>query len=223
MMPPARLGLSEAKLVNVQRYPKRPPGMRVIEGGAASTASHRRLPAVAAALASPPSSARSTTATSRSFGGVRRTGGCRRRRSMTWRKRCSSSSTGSCLSSRGGLRYVPGWRGSRGGWWRTTCGNGAISRRETSRSSESPRGRCAAVEAVEQKAALELLDTLLAKMSDEQREVFVLHEIEHLSGVEIAELTETNENTVWTRLRAARRVFQEGVARQRARQSREQA
>lgn len=75
----------------------------------------------------------------------------------------------------------------------------------------------------EHNAALELLDALLAKMSDEQREVFVLHELEHMSGAEIAQLTATNENTVWTRLRAARRIFQEGVARQRARQAREQA
>ncbi len=80
----------------------------------------------------------------------------------------------------------------------------------------------AGVESIERKAALEVLDALLAKMSEEQREVFLLHEIEHLSGAEIAELTEINENTVWTRLRAARRIFQEGVARQRVRQSREQ-
>ena len=40
---------------------------------------------------------------------------------------------------------------------------------------------------------------------------------------QIAELTAANENTVWTRLRAARRVFQEGVARQRARRVREQS
>jgi RNA polymerase sigma-70 factor, ECF subfamily len=77
-------------------------------------------------------------------------------------------------------------------------------------------------EALERKAALELLDALLAKMSEEQREVFLLHEIERMSGAEIAEVTGANENTVWTRLRAARRVFQEGVARQRARHSREQ-
>jgi RNA polymerase sigma-70 factor, ECF subfamily len=85
-----------------------------------------------------------------------------------------------------------------------------------------PAAASAALEALERKAALELLDELLAKMPEEQREVFVLHEIEHLSGPEIAELTETNENTVWTRLRSARRIFQEGVARQRARHSREQ-
>lgn len=76
-------------------------------------------------------------------------------------------------------------------------------------------------EQLEQDAALELLDALLAKMTEDQREVFVLHEIEELSGTEIAEVTGVNENTVWTRLRAARRIFQEGVARQRARRARE--
>ena len=85
-----------------------------------------------------------------------------------------------------------------------------------------PPAAPAPAEAVERKAALELLDALLAKMTEEQREVFLLHEIERMSGAEIAEVTGANENTVWTRLRAARRVFQEGVARQRARHSREQ-
>ena len=78
-------------------------------------------------------------------------------------------------------------------------------------------------EQLERKTALALLDALLAKMSADQREVFVLHELEHMSGPEIAELTATNENTVWTRLRAARRTFQEGVTRERARRAREQS
>jgi RNA polymerase sigma-70 factor (ECF subfamily) len=78
-------------------------------------------------------------------------------------------------------------------------------------------------ERLESNAALEILDALLAKMTDEQREVFVLHEIEELSGAEIAAITGANENTVWTRLRAARRIFREGVARQRARRAREGA
>ena len=34
-----------------------------------------------------------------------------------------------------------------------------------------------------------------------------------MKGREIAEVTDTNENTVHTRLRAARRIFQEGVTR----------
>jgi RNA polymerase sigma-70 factor, ECF subfamily len=77
-------------------------------------------------------------------------------------------------------------------------------------------------EQLERKLALELLDSLLAKMTSDQREVFVLHELEHMSGAEIAALTASNENTVWTRLRAARRIFQEGVARQQARRRAEQ-
>jgi len=71
-------------------------------------------------------------------------------------------------------------------------------------------------ETLERKAALELLDRLLDKMSDIQREVFILNEIEQLSGVEIAEVLGINENTVRTRLLAARKVFNAGVARARA-------
>jgi RNA polymerase sigma-70 factor, ECF subfamily len=78
------------------------------------------------------------------------------------------------------------------------------------------------VDALDRRAALELVDVLLAKMSEDQRETFVLHELEELSCAEIAGLTSTNENTVWTRLRAARRIFHEGVARQRARSSRQE-
>lgn len=66
--------------------------------------------------------------------------------------------------------------------------------------------------------ALRLFDELLAGMNEVQREVFVLSEVEHLSGAEIAEITGTNENTVWTRLRAARRLFQAGVDRAKARE-----
>ena len=78
-------------------------------------------------------------------------------------------------------------------------------------------------ELLERREALELLDQLLGKMSPEQRETFVLFELEELSGAEIAELTGANENTVWTRLRAARRIFQEGVTRQRAVLARQEA
>jgi len=86
-----------------------------------------------------------------------------------------------------------------------------------------PAGHAATSNELERKAALELLDALLARMPEDQREVFVLHELEELSGAEIAELTQTNENTVWTRLRAARRIFQEGVTRSRARHTREES
>jgi RNA polymerase sigma-70 factor (ECF subfamily) len=84
-------------------------------------------------------------------------------------------------------------------------------------------GYSASAEQLERREAMELLDVLLEKMTPEQRETFVLFELEELSGAEIAELTGTNENTVWSRLRAARRMFQEGVTRQRAVLTRQEA
>jgi RNA polymerase sigma-70 factor (ECF subfamily) len=75
----------------------------------------------------------------------------------------------------------------------------------------------------ERRAALAVLDDLLAKMMDVQREVFVLYELEEMTVREIADLTGANENTVQTRLRAARRIFQQGVVRHRARAAREEA
>jgi RNA polymerase sigma-70 factor, ECF subfamily len=73
-------------------------------------------------------------------------------------------------------------------------------------------------EALERKRALEVLDQLLDKMSEVQREVFILCEIEQLSSVEIAEALGINENTVRTRLLSARKLFNAGVARQQASQ-----
>jgi RNA polymerase sigma-70 factor (ECF subfamily) len=68
-------------------------------------------------------------------------------------------------------------------------------------------------EALDAKLAVSAFYAILEKMPEEQREVFVLHDLEQMKGREIAEITDTNENTVHTRLRAARRIFQEGVAR----------
>jgi RNA polymerase sigma-70 factor (ECF subfamily) len=71
-------------------------------------------------------------------------------------------------------------------------------------------------ETLEKKAAAAMLDGLLAEMPEPQREVFLLHEVEELTGREIAEAVGANENTVFTRLRAARRIFKDGIARLRA-------
>ncbi len=68
-------------------------------------------------------------------------------------------------------------------------------------------------ELLDAKLAANLVDGIMQQMSEDQREVFMLHEIEEMSGREIAEATGTNENTVHTRLRAARRIFKEGLAR----------
>jgi RNA polymerase sigma-70 factor, ECF subfamily len=74
----------------------------------------------------------------------------------------------------------------------------------------------------ERKAAAQLVDELLTKMTEVQREVFVLYELEQLTTREIAELTATNENTVQTRLKAARKVFEQGAMRHRAASARKE-
>ncbi|HMJ11756.1 MAG TPA: sigma-70 family RNA polymerase sigma factor [Polyangiaceae bacterium] len=77
--------------------------------------------------------------------------------------------------------------------------------------------------ALERRAAAELVDALLAKLPDAQREVFLLYELEQLTTREIAELTGANENTVQTRLKAARLAFQQALARHRAASARREA
>jgi RNA polymerase sigma-70 factor, ECF subfamily len=74
-------------------------------------------------------------------------------------------------------------------------------------------------EALDRKVAVELLDELLEQMSDLQREVFMLCDIEQLSAVEVADILGVNENTLRTRLRAARQVFNAGVIRYRAKRA----
>ena len=73
-------------------------------------------------------------------------------------------------------------------------------------------------ESAEKAQAVRLLHALLDALDDDKREVFVLAELEQLPAPEIAEATGTNVNTVYSRLRAARREFEEAVARHRARE-----
>lgn len=59
----------------------------------------------------------------------------------------------------------------------------------------------------EQAEAVRRLHTILGKMDEAKREVFVLTELEQYTAPEIAEALELNVNTVYTRLRAARLEF----------------
>jgi RNA polymerase sigma-70 factor (ECF subfamily) len=74
-----------------------------------------------------------------------------------------------------------------------------------------PHERAAEREAVRQ------LHAILDELDDEKRAVFVLAELEQMTVPEIAEAVEANLNTVYSRLRAARREFEQAVARHRAR------
>ena len=65
--------------------------------------------------------------------------------------------------------------------------------------------------------AVERLEAILGELDEDRRAVFILAELEQMSAPEIADATGTNLNTVYTRLRAARRDFNEAVARHAAR------
>jgi RNA polymerase sigma-70 factor (ECF subfamily) len=66
-------------------------------------------------------------------------------------------------------------------------------------------------EALARKEARETLDRILSEMSPELRTTFVLYELEEMTMVEIATLTEAPMGTVASRLRRAREQFQTAV------------
>jgi RNA polymerase sigma-70 factor (ECF subfamily) len=74
-----------------------------------------------------------------------------------------------------------------------------------------PHERAARLEGVR------LLHRMLDELDDEKRTVLVLAELEGMSAPEIAEALGENVNTIYARLRAARREFEVAVARERAR------
>ena len=73
---------------------------------------------------------------------------------------------------------------------------------------------------LELRRRVDLLDRLLDELSDEQREVFVMAEIEQFSAPEIAEALGQKLNTVYSRLRLARARFERALARVHAAQER---
>lgn len=68
----------------------------------------------------------------------------------------------------------------------------------------------------ERNQAREVLQSILAELGEDKREVFVLAELEQMTAPEIAEATDSNVNTVYSRLRAARRLFEAAVVRHHA-------
>lgn len=65
---------------------------------------------------------------------------------------------------------------------------------------------------LQRKEQLALAERLLETLPAVQREVFVLHELEQMTGPEIAELIGSPLNTVRTRLKRARSAFRERIA-----------
>lgn len=74
-------------------------------------------------------------------------------------------------------------------------------------------GGADAAELLDRRRAREALDAILERMPDEQRVVFVLFELEGMTGEAIAELLDVPVGTVRSRLRLARDEFERSVAR----------
>jgi RNA polymerase sigma-70 factor (ECF subfamily) len=70
-------------------------------------------------------------------------------------------------------------------------------------------------ESAQRSEALRLLYALLDELTPEQREVFVMAELEELTAPEIAELACVPVNTVYSRLRSARGAFEQALRRAR--------
>jgi RNA polymerase sigma-70 factor (ECF subfamily) len=75
-------------------------------------------------------------------------------------------------------------------------------------------------EAAETSEAMRTVQALLEELDDPRREVFVLVELEELSVPAIAELLGENANTIYGRLRLARRDFEQALRRHQAREAR---
>ena len=69
--------------------------------------------------------------------------------------------------------------------------------------------------AAERQLEVRILSTLLDRLDERKREVFVLSELLEMSGREIAETIGVPMNTVYSRLRAAREEFDAAAQRQR--------
>ncbi len=68
--------------------------------------------------------------------------------------------------------------------------------------------------------AVKILHELLDQLDDEKRTCFVLIELEQLSAPDVAASLGLSVNTVYSRLRSARREFEQALARHRARDQR---
>jgi len=70
-------------------------------------------------------------------------------------------------------------------------------------------------------AAIQVMRQLLDSLDEQKREVFILAELEGMTAPEIAEVLQINVNTIYARIRAARKSFDRAAERMEARQKRE--
>ncbi|MCB9603032.1 MAG: RNA polymerase sigma factor [Sandaracinus sp.] len=73
---------------------------------------------------------------------------------------------------------------------------------------------------LDRRRAAVVVEEALSKMSDEQRDAFLLMEVEELSSREASEVLGVNDSTLRARLRSARDVLASAIGRFRAREGR---
>jgi RNA polymerase sigma-70 factor (ECF subfamily) len=66
---------------------------------------------------------------------------------------------------------------------------------------------------VERSAEIELLESVLAELDEPKREIFVMVEVLEMTVPEVVQALEIPLNTAYSRLRLARKVFEEALAR----------
>lgn len=72
------------------------------------------------------------------------------------------------------------------------------------------------LEMAERNSELELLESVLAELDEQKREVFVMVEILEMTVPEVVQALEVPLNTAYSRLRMARQCFEEALARHEA-------
>lgn len=84
----------------------------------------------------------------------------------------------------------------------------------------APRADATPDEALDWRRAASVVETFLTGLDEDKREVFVLCELEGMSAPEVASATGTKLNTVYSRLRTVRALFDKTIAREEARRRR---
>ncbi|MFY0531779.1 RNA polymerase sigma factor [Nannocystis pusilla] len=103
--------------------------------------------------------------------------------------------------------------------WRQRRSAGRQNRLAQALADEAPPALDGAVAVAEREAAA-LLERFLGRLDEDKRVVFLLAELEQMTAPEIARALEVKENTVYSRLRAARQEFDRTFARVRLRERR---
>ncbi len=84
----------------------------------------------------------------------------------------------------------------------------------------APDAKASPDEALDWRRAASMVESFMAGLDEEKREVFVLCELEGMTAPEVANAASIKLNTVYSRLRTVRALFAKAVAREEAKRQR---